>query len=233
VILLSKMVQTTARLKKFGKNFEIIVDLEKALKFKKGESSDRNFLEIDKIFSDSKKGLNASSKDMEEAFGTIDINSAAEKIIKEGEILLNQDYREEEKEKRINQIVDFLTKGAVDPQTGNPHTPERIRNALEQTQINLKKIPIEEQIKEIIEKLSKVLPIRLETKRIKITIPAIHTGKAYGVINPYKEKENWLNNGDLEVIVSIFAGNQLFSFYDKLNSVTHGSAITEEIKDER
>ena len=49
--------------------------------------------------------------------------------------------------------------------------------------------------------------------------------------NPYKEKENWLSNGDLEVIVSIFAGNQLFSFYDKLNSVTHGSAITEEIKE--
>lgn len=225
------MTQTTARLKKFGKNFEIIVDLEKALKFKKGETSDRNFLEIDKIFSDSKKGLNASTKDMEEAFGKSEINAVAERIVKEGEILLNQNYRDEEKEKKMNQIVDFLSKSAIDPQTGNPHTPERIRNALSQIQMNLKNIPIEEQIKEILEKLSKILPIKLETKKIKITIPAIHTGKAYGIINPYKEKENWLSNGDLEVIVSVFAGNQLFSFYDKLNSVTHGSAITEEIKE--
>ena len=43
-----------------------------------------------------------------------------------------------------------------------------------------------------------------------------------------KEKENWLNNGDLEVIVSIPAGLTL-EFYDKLNSLTHGSALTEEI----
>ena len=63
------MTQTTARMKKGGKSFEIIVDLDKALKFKKGESSG-NFLEANNIFSDSKKGFAAPSKDMEEAFGT-------------------------------------------------------------------------------------------------------------------------------------------------------------------
>ncbi len=31
------MTQTTARIKKTGKNFEILVNLENALKFKKGE----------------------------------------------------------------------------------------------------------------------------------------------------------------------------------------------------
>jgi len=103
---------------------------------------------------------------------------------------------------------------------------------LEQAQINIKNIPIEDQIKEIIEKIGEILPIKLETKKIKITIPAIYTGKVYGVINQYKEKEKWIDNGDLEVVVAVPSGTQLFSFYDKLNSVTHGSAVTEEIKED-
>ncbi|MBW6442533.1 ribosome assembly factor SBDS [Patescibacteria group bacterium] len=226
------MTQTTARIKRKGKDFEIIVDLDKSIAFKKGESSEKDFLEVEVIYSDSKKGFKASDKDLEESFGTKDPEEIAIKIIKEGEILLTQDYRDEEKEKKVKQIVDYIVTHAIDPQTGNPHTPERIKNALEQTHINIKNVPVENQIKEIVEKINKLLPIKLETKRIKIVIPAAYTGKAYGLLSTYKEKEKWLNNGDLEVIVSVPAGTQLFSFYDKLNSLTHGSVITEEVKEE-
>ena len=225
------MTLTTARIKKIGKHFEIRVNLEKALDFKKGISSDFSFLESDFIYFDTKKGLRAPEKDLEDAFGETDLNFIAGRIVKEGEVLLTQDYRNEEKETKIKQIVDYLVNCSIDPRTGNPHTPDRIKNALEQAQVNIKNVPIDNQIKEITEKINKVLPIKLETKRIKIVIPAIHTGKVYGLISPHKEKENWLNNGDLEVIASIPSGAQLFSFYDKLNSMTSGSAITEEIKE--
>ena len=70
-----------------------------------------------------------------------------------------------------------------------------------------------------------------ETKKIKIKIPAEHTGRAYGLIQDYKEKEEWLSNGSLEVILNIPTGIQS-DFYDKLNNITHGSALTEEIKEE-
>ena len=72
--------------------------------------------------------------------------------------------------------------------------------------------------------------IKIETKRIKLTIPAIYTGKVYGIINQYKDEENWLSNGDAEVKVSVPSGI-LMDFYDKLNSVTHGSVLTEELKE--
>jgi len=227
------MTNTTARIKKYGENFEIIVDLDKALKFKKEESSGSDFLETDRIFTDSKKGFKAPDKNLEEAFGTTDVDTISQKIVKDGEVLLTQEHRDEEKDKKIRQIVDVLSNNAVDPKTGNPHTPERIKSALEQAQVNIKNIPIEDQIKEIVEKISGILPMKLETKKIKITIPAIYTGKVYGTINPYKEKEKWIDNGDLEVIVAVPSGTQLFSFYDKLNSLTHGSVITEEIKEEQ
>lgn len=223
------MVQTVARIKKLGKNFEVIVDLDKALAFKNGKGGN-DFLEIDKIFKDSKKGFNASDEDIKEAFGTDDVNSVAEKIVKQGEILLTQEHRDEERDKKLKQIVDFLAKNAINPQSGLPHTAERIRSALEEARITIKNSPIESQINDIVNELKKIIPIRIATKKIKIKIPAIHTGKVYGIINPYKESEEWLSNGDLDVIVNVPAGI-VIDFYDKLNSATHGSALTEEIKE--
>lgn len=225
------MTQTTARIKQTGKHFEIIVNLENALKFRRGESSSVNFLEIDNIFTDAKKGLKPAAKELKDAFGTEDVATIATKIVKNGEIQLTQDFREEERDKKIKQVVDFLSRNAVDPKTGNPHTAERIKMSLEQAHVNIKNGSIESQISEIVENLSKVLPIKLATKKVKILIPAMQTGKAYGVVSPYKEKENWMDNGDLEVTISIPAG-LIMDFYDKLNSVTHGSALTEEIKEE-
>ncbi len=224
------MVQTTARTKKAGKHFEILVDLDDAMKFKKGES---DFLqpETDIIFRDAKKGERAPSADLEEGFGTTDSLEIAKAIVKEGEVLTTQDYRDAEQEKKIKQVVDFLSMNAIDPQTGNPITNERIKSALEQAHVNIKKAPIENQIKGIVEELTKIIPIKLEMKKIKVTIPAMHTGKAYGIISQYKENEKWLDNGDLETILNVPAGI-IMEFYDKLNSVTHGSALTEEIKDE-
>jgi len=222
------MTQTTARIKQAGKNFEIIVDLDKALDFRKGKSSTADFLESDSVFKDSKKGLHASESDLKDAFGTTDSNTIAKKIVKSGEILLTQEYREGEQDKKIKLVVDFLSRNAVDSKTGRPYTPERIKSALTQAGVNIKNVPIENQITDILKNLSEVIPIKVSTKKIKITIPAIHTGKTYGVISPYKEKETWLDNGDLEVIVNVPAGI-VIDFYDKLNSATHGSSVTEEI----
>jgi len=223
-------MNTTARIKKAGKRFEIIVDLDDAIKLKKGEISSIN-IEGDRIFSDSKKGQRASPSDLKEAFGTEDINEIAKIIIKEGEVLTTQEYRSEEQEKKFKQIVDFLVSNSINPQTGNPHTPERIKSALEQAHVNIKNIPVENQINDIIESINKIIPIKIETKKVKITIPAIYTGKAYGIVNQYKEEEKWTDDGSLEVTVNIPSGT-IIDFYEKLNSVTHGSALTEEIKSE-
>ncbi len=165
------------------------------------------------------------------AFGTTDIQEVINQIVKNGEVLLTQVHRDEKREKKVKQVVDFLSSNAVDPQTGNPHTGERIKNALDQSNVNIKNIPIESQISDILAEISKVIPIKLDTKRVKIIVPAIHTGQVYGVISQYKEEENWLDDGSLEVTVKVPSGI-IMDFYDKLNSVTHGSAVTEEIREE-
>ena len=223
------MTQTTARIKKAGKHFEILVNMEDALKFKRGEIGSIE-AEGDIIFRDVKKGERAPSADLNEAFGTTEVNKIVQDIVKRGEILVTQKQRNAEQEKRFNQVVDFLSTNSTDPRTGKPHPSERIKNALEQAHVNIKNIPVENQINEIIQEISKILAIRLEMKSVKITIPAMHTGKAYGVIAQYKKEEKWLDDGSLRVIVNVPSGI-VMNFYDQLNSVTHGSALTEEVKE--
>ncbi len=223
------MTDTTARIKKAGKNFEILVDMDEALAFRKGQGGSPG-AETDKIFKDLKKGMVASQEDLKEAFGTTDASSIIQRIVKEGEILTTQDYRDEEREKKEKQVVDFLAVNAMDPRTGNPHTAERIKSALEQAHVNIKNVPVENQINEIMLELTKVLPITIKMKKIRVTIPAMHTGRAYGVINPYKSDEEWQGDGSLKVVLNVPAG-AVMDFYDKLNSVTHGSALTEEVSE--
>ena len=224
------MTSTLARIKKAGKHFEIIVDMDKAIAYKKGQGKVGDFLESTFIFSDTKKGFKAADKDMEEAFGTTDVETIAGKIVKDGEVQVSVEHRNDEKELKIKQVVDFLSKNASDPRSGKPYTPDKIKTAMHEAHVNIKNTPIEQQIKEIVDALSLIIPIKLETKRFKITIPAIHTGKVYGVIGQYKESEDWLDNGDLAVVSKVPAG-LVMDFFDKLNSVTHGSALTEEIKE--
>ncbi len=204
--------------------------MDKALDFKKtGTGNAADFLEIDKIFTDHKKGFHASSSDLKEIFGTDNVQEIAEKIVRNGEIQTTQERRDEEKEKKFRQVIDFLATNSLDPRTGNPHSAERIKNAMEEAHIDIKNVPLENQVREIVSELSKIIPIKIATKKIKLTIPAIHTGRVYGLINQYKDNENWLSNGDLEAVIEVPAGI-IMDFYDKLNSATHGSVLTEEIK---
>jgi ribosome maturation protein SDO1 len=221
---------TIARITKNGLHFEIIVNLDDALKVRKG-NSEYLIVEGDKVFSNVKKGDVAANDDLEIAFKTTNIDEIGKIIVKKGDVLVDQAHRSEEQEKKIKQVVDFLSTNAIDPQSGNPISPDRIKSALEQAHVNIKNTPIDSQIQEILAQIVSIIPIRIETKKVRITIPAIHTGKIYGIIAQYKEKEDWLNDGSLEVVVNIPAGI-IMDFYDKLNSMTHGSALTEEVKDE-
>ncbi len=225
------MTQTTARIKKGNAHFEILVNMEVALNFRKtGKGSAIDFLETDRVFDDANKGNVSSKGQLENAFGTSDPYEIAEEIVKRGEILVNEEHRSAEQEQKVKQVVEAISRNAIDPRTGNPHTPERIKSAINEARIQIKNIPVDQQIPEIIDKIQKILPIKIQTKRVKVIIPAIHTGRAYGVVNLYKEKEDWKDDGSLEVVVSVPAG-MIMEFYDNLNGVTHGAAITEEIKE--
>lgn len=224
------MTDVIARLRMGKMIFETMVDLDSAMKFKRGEKV--SLIEVVRdtaVYTDQKKGMRAGSAELINLFGTTDFYAVVEQIVKKGQLEVTQEYRDEKVETRRKQIVDFLSKNASDSRTGRPFTPDIIQSALKEAGIHIQDKPIERQITDIVNSLRKIIPLTIETKKIQVKIPALHTGKIYGIITEYKEKEEWLENGDLEVTLNIPVGMQM-EFYDKLNAVTHGTAITEEIK---
>lgn len=222
--------QIIARIKSKGNHYEILVDSAKAMEFKKsGKGFVPEIVIFDGIFSDYKKGTKVKEEELEETFGTKDLVPIYEKILKQGELMLPLEFRKEARDERMKQVVDFLAKNCIDPKTGKPHPASRIHSALEQVNFNVKENePAEAQARAVLKLIQKILPIKIETKRIEIKILSMHAAKTYGIVKDSIMKEEWLPDGSLVVVVELPAAS-LMDFFDKLNAITHGTAITKEI----
>ena len=219
---------TLAKIKKYGETFEISVDLNKALEYKKGLIFDiQDVLLANNIFTDAHKGEIASQNELENAFKTTNVEKIAKIILQEGEIQLTSEHRAHEREQKLKKLITMINRQAVDPKTSFPHPPARIEAALEQGKIHLDEHKtIEEQFDEIISKLRPIIPIKIEQKKLMINIPPQHTGKAYNVVKSNSKilKENWNNDGSWSVEVELPAGF-VPEFMDKVNTATHGEAV--------
>ncbi|NPE26981.1 ribosome assembly factor SBDS [Methanococcoides sp. SA1] len=224
------MANTTARIKKGGKHYEVLVDLEEAIKLRKNEAGASINAAVlgDAIFHNLKSGERCSMDDLENEFGSSVFEVVAEKIIKSGEVVRTEESMNKDRDLKYKQVVDFLVRNAVSPE-GRPYTPDRIMKALKEAHVNVKNKPVESQVSEILDQLGKVLAISVEKKKVKLLIPAIHSGKAYGIVKEFKVSEDWKNNGDVEVVVEVPSG-LIMDFYDRINSATQGSVMSEEIK---
>lgn len=225
------MPNVTARMKVKGKHFEIQVNLDEALKVRAGKGDVASALIMPHIYTDIKKGQIASQKELADAFVTTDVYAIATKIITAGEVQKTQEFRDAEREKRVKQVIALLVKNAVD-QHGRPYTEERLQRAIEEVRYAFDSRPPEQQLAPLLEKLKTILPIRIESKRIRLVVPARFTAQVYGLLKDYKESENWLTNGDLEAVINIPAGMQL-DFYEKLNATTHGAIQSQELEEEK
>jgi len=227
------MVDTIARVRSGKLIFETMVDLDAAMRLKRGEQiSISDVIRDNAIYLDQKKGMRAGAPELQNVFGTADFALVVEQIVKKGAVEDNQEFREGSLEKRKKQVVDFLVRNAIDVGTRRPFLPEMLSNSIRDAGIKIEDKPVETQINDIVDKLKKVLPIKIETKKIRIKLPAMHTGRVYGFLKEYKERENWLENGDLVMVLNIPVGIQM-EFYDKLNAATQGSAVTEEVREEQ
>ena len=221
------MATVTARIKAKGKHYEIEVNLDEALKLKQGKGDIVSALVSPHIFYDVRKGTKASNTDLTDAFGTTEVYQIAQQIIQKGEVQKNQEFRDAERDAKVKQVISLIVKNASD-QNGRPYTEERIKRALDEARAIIDNKPAEQQITPIVEKLKTIIPIKLETKRIKLIIPAQYTGQIYGLLKDYKESEEWLTNGSLSSILNVPAG-MIIDFYDKLNNITHGTVQSEEL----
>ena len=221
-----------ARLKKGVEVFEVLVDCDKAIEFKEGKEEDiKEVLAAEHVYKDAKKGLHASEHEMEKSFETQDALKVAEIVVKEGSIQLTKDYRDKLREEKKKKVVELIRLNAIDSKTGLPHPLVRIENAMEEARVKVDELKsAEDQLNDIVIKLSEVLPIKFEVKKFEIKIPAQFAGSSYSVVKKYGKivSEDWGNDGSLSVVMEIPPGMSE-EFFDQLNKLTHGDMETKEM----
>jgi ribosome maturation protein SDO1 len=217
---------TIARLTKDNEHFEILVKPEKALDYRTEKIARiTEVLATEIIFADANKGTKVSEEQMRKAFETTDPLKIADAILKKGTLQLTTEQRRKMVEDKRKQIVDFISRQAVDPKTNLPHPPLRIENAMEQIRypIDAHK-PVEEQAREIVKLLRPILPLKIEQISVAVRVPAEYSAKSYGSIKGFGEikQEEWRADGSWYGIVEMPAGAYA-SFLNKLGDVTKGN----------
>jgi ribosome maturation protein SDO1 len=230
MVLLDKAV--VARYKSHGKNFEILVDPDKALSFKKGGVDISDVLAVEDVFESASRGERCSEDSLMKAFGTTDVGEVAKKILLSGEIQLTHEQRRRIQEEKRRKVVAFIAKHAINPKTRLPHPPQRIELAMEEAKVRVDPFKsVDENVKEVMKGIKAILPIRFEEIEIAVKIPPKWAPKSYGDVSSHGEiiKDEWQPDGSWICVVRIPAGQQS-DFYAMLNRITRGEVETKVLK---
>ncbi len=232
-----------ASYEKHGLKFEIYVDPSLSLEIKKGNKKiedvslddllaaqevykDAPKVKSKKFYKDAPKVERVSDESLIKVFQTTDLAKVVEEIIKHGRVQLTTEQMRELREKIFLEIVDLISRNAINPQTQTPHPPQRIENALREARFApniLKKA--EDQVEEAISKIKSILPISMEKIKIDVFTSLEHGGRLSGALRKYKVlKEEWLSNG-YHVVIEMPAGLKN-SFFNELNKITKGENKT-------
>ena len=213
-----------------GEKFEILVKPDPAFDYKLGKTTEiSKILVSDEIYTDSGKGTRASNELLVKVFKTEDTVKIAEIMMQKGELNLNTEQRKKMTSDKRKQIVTFIAKTYVDPRTHLPHPPLRIEQAMTDGRVSVDpfKNP-DEQIKDIIEKLRPIIPLKTENIILEISVPAQFVAQSYTVLKSTGslKKEDWQPNGSLKAILEIPAAARP-NVIDRLGAITKGTANVE------
>ncbi|SMH72561.1 ribosome assembly factor SBDS [Candidatus Nitrosotalea okcheonensis] len=234
--MITSIVDTKVTIVRFsveGEKFEILVKPDPALEFKLGKRKDISGIMIsDEIYSDSNKGTRASTEKLMKAFKTTDATVVATIMLQKGDLNLTTDQRRKMVSEKRKQIVDFISKTYVDPRSHLPHPPLRIEQSMDDARVSIDPFKnTDEQIKEIIEQIRSIIPLKSENMLLEILVPAQFAAQSYSVLKSFGtlKKEEWQANGSLKVILDIPAAARA-NVMDRLGSVTKGTASIEVAK---
>lgn len=231
--ILKEMV--IARMEKGGETFEVLVDPDSVDEIRSNpEASIDDHIAIDKIFRDVKKGKRASEEKMMEIFGTEDPLTVAAQIIRKGDIQITTEQRRIMIEEKRKAIVNHIVRNAVNPQTGTPHPPQRIENAMSEAGVHIDPFrSVDDQLKSVLEAMRPIIPISMEKVRMAVKLLAEDCPRCYGDIKAFGEivQEEWQKDGSWVGIIEMPAGLQT-DFLERMNQRTRGNVEAKILKEE-
>lgn len=214
-----------ARLEKDGQKFEVLVDPDLSMELKKGKQvSFNDLLAIDSVFKDANKGESQSDASVKKAFGTNDIEEVTKHIILHGSVQLTTEQRRHMLEQRRKEVIEFISRNAINPQTNTPHPPQRIENAIDEAKCSIDVFrSAEEQSTGILKEIRRLIPISMEKLRVAVKIPAEFAGKASVIVHRFELKQSeWQKDGSLVAVLELPSGAKS-DLFNELNHLTHGN----------
>jgi len=219
----------TARYETSGNRFEILIDPKEAQRYSEGDEIDwEEAIAADGVWNDSAKGDRAPEHLVNDTFGTNDLIEIYKKILNEGTIQLTSQQRKEMVDQKKKQIVAHVVANAMNPQTGGPHPPQRIENAIDEARFSVDPMEsIEKQVERLIKSIKILIPISFEKVKVPVKIRAVHVGKCYGQISSLGniESEEYQKDGSWIGIMEMSAAS-FVKLEDVLGSLTKGTAET-------
>ncbi len=223
----------TARITKEHVHFEILVDPEKAMEFKRGKPLEvASILAVQEIFKDASKGERAGAHELESHFKTADIYKVAEEIIRHGEVQMTTEQRRKMLEEKRRQIAEIISKHGINPQTKLPHPITRILNAMDEAKVQVDMMKsANEQVEAVLSKIQPIIPIAFERMEVAIKIPVASAGKLSAHLRNLAtvKKEEW-GSEYFYAVIEIPAGMQS-EIYKKLNDLTGGRVESKVIRE--
>ncbi|MGB2582298.1 MAG: ribosome assembly factor SBDS [Thermoplasmata archaeon] len=225
-----------ARYESHGESFEILIDPKVVQKMRDGKEVDLiEYMVIDTVFKNAKKGTRAAEGKMKEMFGTTDPLEVAKTIILKGEVQLTTEQRRLMQENKRKRIVEYIAQHAMNPQTGGPHPPARIETAMEETRVKIDPFKtVEAQVPAIMDALRPLIPIRFDKVRMAVRVSGENYGRCYDDFKSFGRvvREEWQNDGSWIGVIEMPAGMQT-DFLERMNSRTQGEADTRILKDDK
>jgi ribosome maturation protein SDO1 len=222
---------TTVRLTAEGNKFEILVKPDPALEYKLGKRTDLSgVLVSDEIYSDANKGSRAAGEKLVKYFKTTDHVQIATQILSKGDLSLTTEQRRKMVEDKKKQIIQYISKNFVDPKTHIPHPVMRIESALGEVRLIIDPFkPAEDQAKNVVDALRRILPLKSEILLLTITIPSQFSTQSYNLLKTSGtfKGDQWLADGSLRVMLEINAGMKS-SLLDRIGSISKGTAQVKE-----
>ncbi|MFO8110687.1 MAG: ribosome assembly factor SBDS [Thermoplasmata archaeon] len=219
-----------ARFRSKGENFEILIKPEAVESFRGGRDIDMlENMPVDKIFSDAKKGEEVSTDVLKDIFETTDVEKVAEEILDRGDVQITTEQRRKRQEQKRKEIVNRIVRNSMNPQTGTPHPPNRIENAMNEAQVHIDPFkPVSMQMDEVVDRIRGLIPLSFNKLEMSVKVRGDLYGKLYGELKSMGTivKEDWLQDGSWEGVVKIPAGVK-DEFFERINHITKGQAQIE------
>ena len=220
-------------IKREGNRFELFVDPDLAFDYRRGEDVPlEDILKSYEIYDDAKRGSRATDILVKDAFGSSEVFTVAREILKHGEFKLTHEQRVQLVEEKTEAIIKDIAKKSMNPQTGHPHPPDRIRQAMDEAKVTVDPfIRVDEQVPRVVKALLVIIPISFESVKLRITLPASFAGKGYNIVAKagVVKSDSWGQDGSWTGLVEMPASLRQ-ALYDDLNKLTKGQTRIDVVR---